>query len=104
MKKKLINSNNIYIVGDIGNTDTKIFLLNHKFDKTRKIFLKTRLISNIYMNKNLKILKNKSIKLGLFSSVVPSAYKQLSNFFKKIYGISCSELKNNKFSKLVNLK
>ena len=56
MKKKFINSNNIYIVGDIGNTDTKIFLLNHKFVKTRKIFLKTRLISNIYMNKHLKIV------------------------------------------------
>ena len=81
MKKKLINSNNIFIVGDIGNTDTKIFLLNHKFNKKRKIFLKTRLISNAYMNKNLKILKNKNIKLGLFSSVVPSVYRQLSNFF-----------------------
>ena len=62
MKKKLINSNNMYIVGDIGNTDTKIFLLNHKFVKIKKIFLKTRLISNTYMNKNLKILKNKKIK------------------------------------------
>ena len=39
MKKKFINSNNMYIVGDIGNTDTKIFLLNHKFDKSKKIFL-----------------------------------------------------------------
>ena len=84
MKKKFINSNNMYIVGDIGNTDTKIFLLNHKFDKTRKIFLKTRLISNIYMNKHLKMLKNKKIKLGLFSSVVPPVYKQLSNFLKKL--------------------
>ena len=61
MKKKFINLNNMYIVGDIGNTDTKIFLLNHKFNKTRKIFLKTRLISNTYMNKRLKILKNKKI-------------------------------------------
>ena len=25
MKKKSINSNSIYIVGDIGNTDTKFF-------------------------------------------------------------------------------
>ena len=104
MKKKFINLNNMYIVGDIGNTDTKIFLLNHKFNKTRKIFLKTRLISNTYMNKRLKILKNKKIKIGLFSSVVPHVYRQLSNFLKKTYGISCSELKNNKFSKLVKLK
>ncbi len=104
MKKKLVNLNNIYIVGDIGNTETKIFLLNHKFHKTRKIFLKTRLISKIYLNKNLKFLKNKKIKLCLFSSVVPHVYKQLSNFLKKTYGTSCSELKNKKFSRLVKLK
>ena len=104
MKKKFINLNKMYIVGDIGNTDTKIFLLNHKFNKTRKIFLKTRLISNTYMKKHFKMIKNKKIKIGLFSSVVPPVYRQLSNFLKKTYGISCSELKNNKFSKLVKLK
>ena len=104
MKKKLISSNNIYIIGDIGNTDTKIFLLNHKFNKTKKIFLKTKLISNKYLNKNLKILKNKKIKLGLFSSVVPPVYTQLSNFLRKTYDTPCSELKKNKFSNLVRLK
>ena len=50
MKKKLNNSNSFYIVGDIGNTDTKIFLVNHKFIKIKKIFLKTRLITNMYIN------------------------------------------------------
>ena len=104
MKKKFINLNKMYIVGDIGNTETKIFLLNHKFNKTRKIFLKTRLISNTYMNKHFKMIKNKKIKIGLFSSVVPPVYRLLSNFLKKTYGTSCSELKNNKFSKLVKLK
>ena len=49
MKKKLINSNSFYIVGDIGNTDTKIFLLNDEFVKIKKIFLKTRLITNTYI-------------------------------------------------------
>ena len=77
MKKKLINSNSFYIVGDIGNTDTKIFLLNDEFVKIKKIFLKTRLITNMYIYKNLKILNNKKIKNCLFSSVVPSAYKQI---------------------------
>ena len=37
-EKKIKNSNSIYIVGDIGNTDTKIFLVNHKFVKIKKIF------------------------------------------------------------------
>ena len=53
MKKKSLNSNSIYLVGDIGNTDTKIFLVNHKFVKIKKIFLKTNLITNTYIYKNL---------------------------------------------------
>ena len=73
MKKKSLYSNSIYLVGDIGNTDTKIFLVNHKFVKIRKIFLKTNLITNTYIYKNLKILNKTKIKNCLFSSVVPSA-------------------------------
>ncbi len=104
MKKKLINLTDMYIVGDIGNTDTKIFLLNYKFNKIKKIFLKTGLISNKNVDKKLKFLNNKKIKFGLFSSVVPSAYKKLKNFLKNKYDINCSELKKKNFSKLVKLK
>ena len=104
MKKKLPNSSKMHIVGDIGNTDTKIFLLDNKFNKIKKIFLKTGLISNTYMNKNLKILKNKKIKFALFCSVVPSAYKKLTNFLKNSCGTLSSELKNKQLSKLVKLK
>ena len=61
-KKKLTNSINIYLIGDIGNTETKIFLLNEKYKKTKKILLKTKLISKSYLNKNLNFLKKKSSK------------------------------------------
>ena len=94
----------MYLIGDIGNTEIKIFLINDRYIKTKKILLKTSYISKNYMNKNLKFLKNKKIKFALFSSVVPNAYKQLKIFFKKKYNISCSELKNKNFSKLVKLK
>ena len=94
----------MYLIGDIGNTEIKIFLVNDRYIKTKKILLKTGFISKIYMNKNLKFLKNKKIKFALFSSVVPYAYKKLKNFFKEKYNISCTELKNNNFSKLVKLK
>ena len=94
----------MYLIGDIGNTEIKIFLVNDRYIKTKKILLKTSYISKIYMNKNLKFLKNKKIKFALFSSVVPYAYKKLKNFFKEKYNISCTELKNNNFSKLVKLK
>ncbi len=104
MKKKLINLTDFYIIGDIGNTDTKIFLVSHEYKKIKKIFLKTGLISDKYISKNLKFLNNKKIKFGLFSSVVPIAYKKLKNFLIKKYSIKCSELKKKNFSKLVKLK
>ncbi len=104
MKKKLINLTDLYIIGDIGNTDTKIFLVSHEYKKIKKIFLKTGLISDKYISKNLKFLNNKKIKFGLFSSVVPIAYKKLKNFLIKKYSIKCSELKKKNFSKLVKLK
>ncbi len=103
MKKKLIDSTKMYLIGDIGNTEIKIFLLDNKFVKIKKIFLKTSLMSKKYMHKKLNILKKKKIKLALFSSVVPSAYKLISSFLKKKFNISCSELKNKNFTRLVKL-
>ena len=59
MKKKLIDSTKMYLIGDIGNTEIKIFLLDNKFVKIKKIFLKTSLMSKKYMHKKLNILKKK---------------------------------------------
>ena len=55
MKKKLIDSTKMYLIGDIGNTEIKIFLLDNKFVKIKKIFLKTRIMSKKYMHKKLNI-------------------------------------------------
>jgi len=73
-----------YIVGDIGNTSTKVCILNNKFEiaksfnfETIKIFKKNyikKILSN-YLNKNL----NSNL---LFSSVVPAAYKEIKKIFK----------------------
>ena len=104
MKKKFINSGNMYLIGDIGNTDTKIFLVNHNFVKIKKIFLRTGLITNNYIYKNLKILYNKKIKFCLFSSVVPSAFKKIKNVLIKNYSIPCTELKKKIFQNLSNSK
>ena len=71
----------MYIIGDIGNTEIKIYLVNNKYIKIKKILLKTSLISHTYIKKKLKFLKNKKIRFVLFSSVVPYAYKKLEIFF-----------------------
>ncbi len=48
------------LLGDIGNTDVKIFLLNKNFKIKKKIILKTNLVTNKYLSKKLSFLsKNK---------------------------------------------
>ena len=46
MKKKLLNLTNMYLIGDIGNTEVKIFLFNKNFIKIKKVMFKTKFISN----------------------------------------------------------
>ena len=104
MKKKLLNFNNMYLIGDIGNTEIKIFLFNRNFIKKKKIIFKTKFISKNYLNKKLKFMKNKKVKSALFSSVVPYAYRLIKNFLNIKFKTKCSELKNINFSKLVKLK
>ena len=43
----------MYLIGDIGNTETKICLVNNSFKKTKKIFLNTNLINNKYLDTKL---------------------------------------------------
>ena len=104
MKKKLLNFTNMYLIGDIGNTEVKIFLFNKNFIKVKKIMFKTKFISNNYLKKKLNFIKNNKIQSSLFSSVVPDAYKKIKNFLKLRFNIKCNELKNMNFSKLVKLK
>ena len=73
-----------YIVGDIGNTSTRICLLNQKFlivksviFDTKKIF-KKRYFKNIF---KIFLKKNLNSKF-LFSSVVPSVLKEIKKNLK----------------------
>ena len=74
-----------YIVGDIGNTYTKISVLNYKFDIKRSYNLKTnKLYQKKNVNKFFKIFLNKNLNNKvLFSSVVPNAYKVVKSHLKK---------------------
>ena len=73
-----------YIIGDIGNTSTKICILNHKFMTLRSfIFEKNKIYKKTYAKKLFKKLldKNTNTKI-LFSSVVPSVFKEIKFFFR----------------------
>ena len=73
-----------HIIGDIGNTLTKISILNSKFKiiksfnfETNKIYKKNylKIILKNYLNNNLN-------PIFLFSSVVPSAFMNIKKRFK----------------------
>ncbi len=92
-----------YIIGDIGNTSTRICLLNKSkilksiiFD-TKNIFLKgyIKKIFNQFLNKRLK-------KKILFSSVVPLAFKKIKKNFKSS-SFTIYEIKKFNLKKIIKI-
>ena len=73
-----------YIVGDIGNTSTRICLLNKKFSIIKSIVFDTKKIfKRKYLKNTFKRLLKKNLNSKfLFSSVVPSALKEIKKTFK----------------------
>ncbi len=95
------------LIGDIGNTITKICLVKVNNFKVKKIIYldSKKIISINYLKEKLnKNLKNKKInKIALFSSVVPRYKIILKNFIKKKYRINLIEIKDNKINKIVKI-
>ena len=94
------------IVGDIGNTETKICLVNSKNKIKKRINLSTKKINSSTLKKAVSSLniKNKSIKKCLICSVVPKSYNEIKNFLYKVYKIRCYELKKLKLDRLIKIK
>tara|TARA_Y100001958_G_C21149195_1_gene485782 strand:- start:38 stop:775 length:738 start_codon:yes stop_codon:yes gene_type:complete len=72
------------VIGDIGNTSTRICLLNNKSKIVKSIFLDTeKIFVKGYIKKTFKKLIKKDLKKEiLFSSVVPLAFKKIKSIFK----------------------
>ena len=86
----------MYLIGDIGNTEIKICLVNLRYKIVKKIILKTELISKIYLDKKLKfIIKNTILKKVLFCSVVPKKFKFIKNYIEIKKNIKVKEVKQN---------
>ena len=95
------------LIGDIGNTTTKVCLVNNKNYKIKKIIYFN---SNIILSKKIlvinlrKIIKNKRINsIALFSSVVPRYESILKKFLKKFYKIKLVEIKEKKIVKSIKI-
>ncbi len=95
----------MYLIGDIGNTETKICLFNNKKKLLKKKSLNTTYIKANNINKNLNFIKNnsKKIKKILFSSVVPEVYENVKKSIKKKYRLNIKELKQYNLNKILKI-
>ena len=93
-----------YLIGDIGNTSTKISILNKRFQISNSYNFET---DKIYLGKKLKkILKIKTNKdivpVFLFSSVVPNVFKNIKNELK-LKKIKVYEIKDLRLKKIIKI-
>ncbi len=95
----------MYIIGDIGNTETKICLYNSKDKLLKKKTLSTSKLKSKYLINNLRFIKSykKKIKNVLFSSVVPEIFKSIKEFIKKRYNLEVKELKQLNLKKILKI-
>ena len=93
------------LIGDIGNTLTKLCLVNETSVITKEYnFETTKIIKEKNLAKIFETILNKNIKKKiLFSSVVPEAYKKINKFLKaKKYQVY--EIKKLPLNKLIRIK
>ena len=93
-----------YMIGDIGNTSTKVCILNSKFEivksfnfETNKIYKKNYLMAILknYLNRDL----NPNF---IFSCVVPSIFKEIKKKFK-LTRYKIFEIKNFNLKKIIKI-
>ena len=96
----------MYILGDIGNSDIKIFLVNKNDVILKRINLPTKNINNQNFDKKIKYLiyDIKKISKILFCSVVPKSFKLIKNYFLKKTKTKCLEVKNLDLKSLIKIK
>jgi len=94
------------LVGDIGNTETKICLVAPNKKIIKKIIFNTKNINNSLLRKSFKKLnlRNSDIEKNLFCSVVPKAFLLIKKYLKKFYNFNCYEIKDLKISNLIKIK
>ena len=93
-----------YLVSDIGNTTTRICVLNNSFFIEKSLVFYTK---NIFEKKFLKkilkrlISKNLNTKI-LFSSVVPKAFNKIKKAFKNTR-FKIFEIKDLRIKEIINI-
>ena len=95
------------IIGDIGNTVTKLCLIDINTFKLSKIvyFDSKNIFSKNLLRKKIYKLekKNNLSKIAFFSSVVPHYKLELKKILYKLYKIKLKEIKDKKFNKIIKI-
>ena len=93
------------LIGDIGNTLTKICLVDEKSKIIKVYNIETaKMIKEKNLNNFFKVMLKMNIKKKiLFSSVVPKAYQKLNRFLK-IRKYEVYEIKKLQLKKLIQIK
>ena len=95
------------LIGDIGNTSTKVCLLDIKTFKIKKIiyFDSINISKESFLKRKFKKIINSkiTIKNSLFSSVVPKYQVKLKKFLKRNYKINLREIKERNIKKTIRI-
>ena len=94
------------LLGDIGNTETKICVANFSGKILKRFNLTTKEINqkNIVKSFNKNQIKFDKITKILFCSVVPHSFKKIHFFLKKKVKIKIYEIKDLKLKKLLKIE
>ena len=96
----------MYILGDIGNSETKIFIVSSNYKIIKKVNFTSKDINLFKLNKFFDKLKldYKKIKKILFCSVVPKSFELIKKYLLKKTRIKCYEVKNLNLKSLIKIK
>ena len=96
----------MYILGDIGNTETKIFLVSKNNKIIKKLTLSTRDINYTKLNRLFInfVVDYKKVKKILFCSVVPKSFNIIKKFLSKKTRLKCYEVKDLNLKSLIKIK
>jgi type III pantothenate kinase len=96
----------MYILGDIGNSETKVYLVNSKNKIVKNTTFQSKKINNNILNNKFKSLIKDYTKIDkfLFCSVVPKSFNLIKKFIFKKSKKKCFEVKDLKLKSLINVK
>ena len=95
----------MYILGDIGNSDIKLYLVSSRNKIVKKINFPSKSLNDQKLTRYFNFLKPnyKKINKILFCSVVPKSFNLIKKFLSKKTKIKCYEVKNLDLKSLIKI-